>query len=344
MSRLELRRRLKNQNPFQKKLEKEKQKKSLEEFYRMGLSDFDKRKYESAYRYFKKAAFENHSQSQYLFALLFEYGLGTFQSNQEAIKWYTRALLANPNFKVAKERLEQLQVKTFEENKNPDNANHLFTLKNNGVKETKNNLEEICQFGLSAYDQRNYEKAYQLFKIAAFEKYSKAQHNFAVLFEFGLGTCQSDREAIRYYKQALLSNPLCNLSQKRLDQLISKLKEENSIETEILCDLDFIQCNKTENNPDHLFRQGFNYFENGIYKKAYQFFKRAAVTNHVKAQYNLGVLHEFGRGTAQSNQEAIKWYTKALLHNPFYKLAQNRLQKMKQKNDKHIFSISDHWD
>ena len=39
------------------------------------------------------------------------------------------------------------------------------------------------------------------------------------------------------------------------------------------------------NRPRSLiFGQGFNYFENGIYKKAYQhFFKRAAVTNNIKA-------------------------------------------------------------
>ena len=47
------------------------------------------------------------------------------------------------------------------------------------------------------------------------------------------------------------------------------------------------------------------------YKKAMEWFEKAAEQGYALAQYNLGIMHESGDGVGQSDSMAMRWYAKA---------------------------------
>lgn len=52
-------------------------------------------------------------------------------------------------------------------------------------------------------------------------------------------------------------------------------------------------------------------YERGDYAAAYRLMKPLAEAGYAKAQHNLGVMYDFGRGVPQNDAEALKWYRKA---------------------------------
>jgi TPR repeat protein len=47
------------------------------------------------------------------------------------------------------------------------------------------------------------------------------------------------------------------------------------------------------------------------YKKAYEWYEKAAEQGDAMAQNNLGIMHENGQGVDQSDSDAMRWYGKA---------------------------------
>jgi TPR repeat protein len=45
--------------------------------------------------------------------------------------------------------------------------------------------------------------------------------------------------------------------------------------------------------------------------KAAKYFRRAAVQGHAKAQYNLGILYQLGRGVPRDLERASYWFDRA---------------------------------
>ena len=56
------------------------------------------------------------------------------------------------------------------------------------------------------------------------------------------------------------------------------------------------------------FEAGDDAYEAGDYATAIKEFKVAAEQGHVDAQYNLGVMYQFGYGVSQNHEEAVRWY------------------------------------
>jgi uncharacterized protein len=81
-----------------------------------------------------------------------------------------------------------------------------------------------------------------------------------------------------------------------------------------------------------------NDFQDGLdaiyatdYEKALEKLMPLAETGHATAQYNIGVMHEWGNGTPKNNSKALKWYKlSAELSN---KDAQNNLGALYSKGE-----------
>lgn len=56
---------------------------------------------------------------------------------------------------------------------------------------------------------------------------------------------------------------------------------------------------------------GYQAYQDGDYKLALSIWKKSAKKGDANAQYNIGMLHDFGKGIPENNKEAIKWYKKA---------------------------------
>ena len=47
------------------------------------------------------------------------------------------------------------------------------------------------------------------------------------------------------------------------------------------------------------------------YKKAFEWYKKAAKQGFAKAQYNLGIMYQNGQGVDVNYKKAFEWYEKA---------------------------------
>ena len=79
------------------------------------------------------------------------------------------------------------------------------------------------------------------------------------------------------------------------------------------------------------FEEGLDAIHGTDYDKALAKLRPLASEGHAAAQYNLGVMHEWGDGVPQNNLLAIKWYRRAAEN--FHKDAQNSLGAMYSKGE-----------
>ena len=79
------------------------------------------------------------------------------------------------------------------------------------------------------------------------------------------------------------------------------------------------------------FQEGLDAIHGTNYNKALEKLRPLAAQGHAAAQYNLGVMHEWGDGVPQNNLLAIKWYRRAAEN--FHKDAQNNLGAMYSKGE-----------
>jgi len=59
------------------------------------------------------------------------------------------------------------------------------------------------------------------------------------------------------------------------------------------------------------FNDGYNAYEKGDYKTAFNEWKPLAEEGGESAQYNIGWLYDNGKGVLKDYKEAVKWYRKA---------------------------------
>ena len=84
---------------------------------------------------------------------------------------------------------------------------------------------------------------------------------------------------------------------------VSTLKKRNTLNKTI-------QYNKNKHElAEEIFNLGLRLYNKRDYYHAFELFMEAAVLEHVKAQYSVGALYEYGMGTESSFREAGKWYT-----------------------------------
>jgi len=79
------------------------------------------------------------------------------------------------------------------------------------------------------------------------------------------------------------------------------------------------------------FQEGLDAIYGTNYNKALKKLRPLAAQGHAAAQYNLGVMYEWGDGVPQNNLLAIKWYLQAA--EKFHKDAQNNLGAMYSKGE-----------
>jgi TPR repeat protein len=64
-------------------------------------------------------------------------------------------------------------------------------------------------------------------------------------------------------------------------------------------------------DPKAQYALGFKCNQNEDYAEAVKWYRRAAEQGYAMAQFNLGIMYEFGVGVLQDYAEAVKWYRRA---------------------------------
>ena len=138
-----------------------------------------------------------------------------------------------------------------------------------------------------------------------------AQCNLGLMYNYGNGVKEDEKEAVKWYRKAAeqgYSRAQCNLgiSYEDGDGVEEDKKEaikwyRKSAEQ---------GYSRAQNNLGLIYYHG-----NGVeqdYKEAVKWFRKAAEQNYSTAQYNLGLMYEYGNGVEKDKKEAIKWYRKAV--------------------------------
>jgi len=128
--------------------------------------------------------------------------------------------------------------------------------------------------GTAAYQAGNYQKALELFKPFAEQGDAKAQYNLGIMYGYGRGVPQNNKEAVKWYRKAA---------------------EQGYV--------------LAQYNLGIMYGYGRGVPQNN--KEAVKWYRKAAEQGLAIAQYNLGIMYGYGRGVPQNNKEAVKWYRKA---------------------------------
>lgn len=67
----------------------------------------------------------------------------------------------------------------------------------------------------------------------------------------------------------------------------------------------------TQSQVEEWFDLGWEADERQDYKEAFKWYSKAANQGYAVAQYNLGVMYQYGYGVRQDYQKAIEWYLRA---------------------------------
>jgi hypothetical protein len=154
----------------------------------------------------------------------------------------------------------------------------------------------VAQFSLGVYYKygnagvvQDHAEAVRLFRLAADQGLSRAQHILGGCYDDGSGVDQDYAEAVRWYRLAANQGDAC--AQCRLG----------------VCYDDGIGVDQ-----DHA--------------EAVRWYRLATNQGHADAQYNLGVCYQHGTGVDQDHAEAVRWYQ--LAANQGYENAQQILSRL----------------
>lgn len=147
---------------------------------------------------------------------------------------------------------------------------------------------------LQAYERKEFTVAIDLFKKSAEAGFIMAQQNLAWMYENGIGTDHSYKNA---YKWRL------------------KAAERGVV--------------YAQNDLGSMYLYGRGVPQN--YIDATKWFQKAAYSGLAKAQFNLAVMYQFGRGVPKNTLQAAKWYSKAAIQGE--ESAQYQLGKLYLKGD-----------
>lgn len=162
--------------------------------------------------------------------------------------------------------------------------------------------------------EKNYQKAFEFYKISAEFGVTNAQCSLGYLYRNGLGTKINLDSAFVWYKIA--AGLGSDLGQNNLGYMYL-----NGYGTEKNYDQALYWFRKAteQNNARAQCNLGYMYYKGyGVDKDLIQanfWYKKAADQGNAQAQYNLGFNYEYGEGVEKDLKEAILWYQKAADNN-----------------------------
>jgi TPR repeat protein len=170
--------------------------------------------------------------------------------------------------------------------------------------------EELYQQAMKLNAEKEYEKAFLLYKKAAEQGYADAQNNLGQCYELGEGVAQNKEEAVKWYRKSAEqghAGAQCNLGycydcgegvaqdKEEAVKWYGKSAEQGHARA---------QC-----NLGYCYQYGGGVAQNK--EEAVKWYRKSAEQGNSVAQNNLGYCYAYGEGVAQNKEEAVKWYRKS---------------------------------
>ncbi len=161
--------------------------------------------------------------------------------------------------------------------------------------------------GLAAYEQHDYQRAWQLLEPAARQGAVEAQRKLAVMYRHGLGVERSDEKAVYWYTQAASQGHV--LAQNSLGVMYQfglGVKKDPGQARHWLTRAAEQGLTKAQENLGLLLMDS-----GGDDLKAVHWLLAAANQGSSRAQLNLGLLYLAGRGVERNDKQGMSWVEQA---------------------------------
>ena len=232
---------------------------------------YDKKDYQKAFYWYKKAANQCHASGQYNLGIMYEYGKGINQDYQKAFYLYKKA--ANQGHARAQRGLGLMYE--YGDGVKQDYKKAVYWHKkaaNQGDAWGQFDLGDMYYKGKGV--NQDYQKAKYWYEKAANKGISLAQAYLGKMYHYGYGVKQDYQKAKYWYEKAANKEEPMSLI-----------------------------------NLGEMYHYGYGVKQD--YLKAFYLYEKAANQGIYNAQFRIGHMYEYGKGVNKNSQKAIYWYQKA---------------------------------
>lgn len=251
----------------------------------LSITYANKRSFEKAFYWTKKAVEYGDKECQYALAELYFDGLGTKKNEAEAVKWYKKS--AEQGYVEAQCILANCYLNGLGIAINLKEAAKWYKkAAEQGFAKAQYNLASCYFYGKGLTENKL--KATKWYKKAAEQGYRDAQSWLGTCYEEGWGVKRNEEEAIKWYKKATAQGD------ERIKKNLEKLIALQNI-----------------NKSKELYAIAKRYHVENNVKLAFEYYEKAAELNNVDAQNILGRCYKEGWVVEKNYTESMKWYKKA---------------------------------
>lgn len=186
--------------------------------------------------------------------------------------------------------------------------NVVFDEKYRKIEEEKS-PSKFCDEGDKLYDNKEYEKAIELYKKAAALGHIGVLNRLGWMYRYGEGVEQSDTEAVKWYRkgaEAGNANAMNNLG-LMYDNGRGVAQSDTEAVKWYRKGAEAGNANAM-NNLGCMYKDGKGVEQN--YNKAIELYKKSIDAGNGLAANNLGNIYYNGKGVERNYEEAVKWYRK----------------------------------
>ena len=180
--------------------------------------------YDQAFLWFRRSAENGHADAQFQLGNIYLMGEGVLQDDYEALYWYE--LAAKQNHREAQQNLDSLKQYTESKNQYAGSVEKTETLDviesvesitpktANETSDAQMQYQQGIKYSIGDGVERDYEKAFQLFKQSAEAGHVPAQYQLGIAYAFGEGIGKDITESFKWMEKSARGGDL--LAQRQL--------------------------------------------------------------------------------------------------------------------------------
>ena len=175
--------------------------------------------------------------------------------------------------------------------------------------------DELYQLGQEYYSGKetgepNYEKAFELFSMAAEKDSGDAMFYLGRMYDYGQGTMQDYAQAFEWYTKAAEKG-----NAAAMNNLGYMYDNGKGVTRDSARAIEWFKKAAEKGNAFAMLNLGLLYY-NGVgvtedYAQAFEWYKKAAEKGEMMAMFFLGEMYKNGDGVARDKQKAKEWKRKA---------------------------------
>ena len=288
---------------YMARIENEQERRSL---FRKGLEFYKKGDLKEALAWFEKSSEKGHPDAARYMSMIREEEEKRKKEAEECASFFSEGM----KYYESKDYAEALKWFRMAEEKGHPDARQYMALIRKAEQDKERKLHEgnlAFEKGKRYFESENYREALRWFEKAVDKGHPDAGRYLAKTREH-LEMESLFEKGIRYYDAKNYPRALewlekaARKGHKGAKKCVALVREE----------MEAVRSKPAQReSAESQFNKALASYEQGKYKEAFEWFKKAANQGHAGAQNYLGLMYDAGRGTKRDEREAVKWFRKA---------------------------------